>query len=281
MAAPSDPLRSLAADARSAHPRILQGIREASRKTGIDFGFLVAQARQESGFRADATSAMSSATGLYQFVDRTWLDMVRRHGAKHGLADAAQAIATDSGGRPSVSDPAQRQRILDLRKDPAISAALAGEYANDNKGEIERALGRKATGTDLSLAHFLGAGGATELLRQVQSNAAAPAADLFPEAAAANRSIFYDRGTGAPRSVKAIYDSFAAKLAPAAGARVAENPLATGSGGDKNSGFRLPGMRGAGLLSQPVSAMLNSIALSAMKLLGGDGNLKDRRTPPA
>src|SRR5215469_18604578 len=113
-------------------PAVVQGIREASRSTHIDFGYLMAEAAQESGFHADAKAGTSSATGLFQFVDSTWLDMVRQHGAQHGLGEFAQQITTDASGRPVVSDPATRTQILALRKDPAISAALAAELAKSN-----------------------------------------------------------------------------------------------------------------------------------------------------
>src|SRR5438552_7143 len=68
-------------------PAIVQGIRKASRTSHIDFGYLMAQAAQESGFNSDAKAAASSATGLYQFIDSTWLDLVRQHGAQHGLGE--------------------------------------------------------------------------------------------------------------------------------------------------------------------------------------------------
>src|SRR5258705_13591148 len=81
-------------------PAVLQGIRQASRSTNVDFGYLMAQAAQESGFKADAKATTSSATGLFQFIDSTWLDMMRQHGAQHGLGAPAQHIPTDGAGRP-------------------------------------------------------------------------------------------------------------------------------------------------------------------------------------
>src|SRR5437868_4125625 len=167
-------------NAASIDPAVLKGIRQASQSTHADFGYLMAQAAQESGFQSDAKAATSSATGLFQFVDSTWLDMVRQHGAKHGIGELADQVTCDAAGRPHVADPAVRQSILALRKDPRISAALAGELAQDNKAEVERALGRPAQKTDLYLAHFLGAGGATELLKAIQKNGATPAADILP-----------------------------------------------------------------------------------------------------
>src|SRR5260221_13954099 len=182
MTAPNDPASSArpVRNAASIDPAVLKGIRQASQSTQTDFGYLMAQAAQESGFQSDAKASTSSATGLFQFIDSTWLDMVRQHGAKHGIGQLAEHITSDATGRPRVADPIMRERILALRKDPRISAALAGEFAQDNKMEAERALGRPAGKTDLYLAHFLGAGGATEILKAIRQDGTTPAVDLLP-----------------------------------------------------------------------------------------------------
>ena len=159
MTAPNDILSpSLASStlpgrgAAAIDPAVLKSIRQASQSTHADFGYLMAQAAQESGFRSNAKAATSSATGLFQFVDSTWLDMVRQHGAKHGIGQLAEQITYDAGGHPHVADPTVRETILALRKDPKISAALAGEFARDNKAEVERArsAGRRRKPTSIS-----------------------------------------------------------------------------------------------------------------------------------
>src|SRR3954464_13439738 len=97
---------------RQIDPDLRNVIRRASEATGVDFGFLMAEAAQESGFRADAKATTSSATGLFQFTEGTWLEMVRRHGARHGLGAEAAQIGSDEAGRPSVADPSRRSAIL-------------------------------------------------------------------------------------------------------------------------------------------------------------------------
>src|SRR5216683_2898864 len=161
-------------------PTVVSSIRQASRATSIDFGVLMAQAKEESGFRVDAKASGSSATGLFQFINSTWLSLVQRFGEKYGVGDLARQIATDSTGQANVADPAVRERILGLRKDASLSAALAAEYARANKGEIERALGHPAGNAGLYLAHFLGAAGATALLKAVTQNGDALGAALLP-----------------------------------------------------------------------------------------------------
>lgn len=187
---------------------VLSGIRQASKKTGVDFGYLMAQAAQESSFQPAVKAATSSATGLYQFLDSTWLGMVRDAGAKHGLGDLAAKIGADG----SVRDPDAKRQILELRKDPKVSAVIGAEFALSNKDQLEGALGRKVGAGELYIAHFLGAGGATRFLKAVEKNANTPAAEMMPQAAAANRWVFYDRETGAPRSVGDIYKMFSRSI---------------------------------------------------------------------
>jgi len=272
MPAPSHPLPPGGA----IDPAVTRGIRQASAAAHVDFGFLLATATQESGLKADAKSGKGTATGLFQFIDSTWLQMVQRFGAKYGIGDLAQQITVDDSGHARVADPAVRQQILDLRKDPQLSASLAAEYANSNRSEVERALGRPVGSTDLYMAHFLGAGGATEFLKAVQQNGTAVGADLLPEAAAANRAVFYDSGTGTPRTVAEIYRSFAHQLARnarEAGAVISDTEGAAATSSPLNSGFKaLLSQIGLGgnILSDPIRSMLSALAASALRLLQGD-----------
>ena len=197
-----DPAARAPGDIRSA-------IQQASASTGVPFSYLVAQAEQESGFKADARASTSSAAGLYQFTEQTWLRMVREHGDKHGVADLARALG-ESGGRPDAGTKAQ---ILALRDDPKLSAAMAAEYARGNHTQLAQSLGREIGATDLYLAHFLGAGGATRFLGALRTEPGRAASELLPEAAAANRGVFY-AADGRARSVDEIYDRFAAKFDP-------------------------------------------------------------------
>lgn len=202
-------------------------IQRASASTGVEFNYLFNQAKLESGLDPAVRASTSSATGLFQFIDQTWLGTVSKHGAEHGLGWAANAIRQGQDGRYYVSDPATRQAILDLRKDPEAASAMAAELASDNRAALEQTLGRKAEPVDLYLAHFLGAGGAATFLRAHDANPDAPAAALLPQAARANRAIFFDKN-GAPRSVAEIRDRFAAKL----GGSAAPAPARIPAGGE-------------------------------------------------
>jgi len=170
-------------------------IARASRKTGVDFDYLLAQARIESSLDPSARAATSSAAGLYQFTRGTWLQTLDRHGAEHGLGWAEAAI---SGGR--VADPAMRAQILALRHDPETASLMTAELASDNRVALSARLGREPDAAELYLAHFLGIGGAGQMLDALQADPGRSAALILPQAAAANRPIFYDP-SGAPRSV--------------------------------------------------------------------------------
>lgn len=253
--------------ADGAGPLAVSSVRQTSRPASIDFGLLMAQAKEESGFRVDAKASGSSATGLFQFINSTWLGLVQRYGAKYGLSALAQQIGTNSAGQAVVADPALRERILALRKDPSLSAALAAEYACANKDEIERTLGRPAANADLYLAHFLGATGATALLKAVAQNGDAVGAVLLPGAAAANRSVFFGED-GHAKSVAEIYRSFAERIDSEARRFSATDTRA----GTPTSAAGVPGfVSSLGFhgqqLSRPMVAMLNAFALSALQLL--------------
>jgi Transglycosylase SLT domain len=190
--------------------RVRQAIADAANRTGVDFSYLYNQARIESSLDPAAKAKTSSASGLFQFTRQTWLQTLKNHGGDHGLQWAADAILPGRRGL-TVVDPQMRIAIDDLRFDPAASAAMAGEFASDNADHLDRTLGRPPESVDLYLAHFLGAGGATRFLSAYAADPATAAAPMFPDAAAANRTIFYT-ADGRARSVGEIRSSFAAQF---------------------------------------------------------------------
>lgn len=191
--------------------RIQSAIAYASSATGVDFDYLLGQAKLESGLNANARASTSSAAGLYQFIDQSWLAVVKKHGAEHGLGWAADSISQGANGKLTVGDSTTRQAILALRSDPAVASLMAAEHASDNKAALEGSLGRTATGTDLYMAHFLGLGGARKFLTTMAADPSASAAALFPAAAHANHNVFF-ASNGQPRSLSDIYQHFSGKL---------------------------------------------------------------------
>jgi hypothetical protein len=213
---------------------IQAAIQAAAAKTGVDFNYLLGQAQVESGLRANARARTSSASGLYQFIDQSWLAVMKKHGAENGLGWAADAITSGANGHLTVGDPATRNAILQMRNDPTIASLMAAASASDNKSALQSSLGRSVNGTDLYMAHFLGLGGAHAFLSTMAANPNASGAALFPAAARANRGVFFD-SSGQPRSVAAIYQRFADKLGSAAaagGAGAASNVMQASTSSD-------------------------------------------------
>lgn len=197
--------------AQQAGNGVTQAIFQASERTGADFAYLMEKASAESSFRPDVQAKTSSARGLFQFIDSTWLRMVKNYGHKHGMEHYANMI--DGNGR--VSDPVERQKILDLRDNPEKASLMAAEFAAENKRILESRLDGKAGqnigATELYLAHFLGAGGASKFLNTKAATPEANAAEMMPAAAKANQRVFYSTD-GSARSVQEIYDFFAKKF---------------------------------------------------------------------
>lgn len=195
----------LAEAARAAANTVVVALQKASAATGVDFNYLLGTAMRESGLKPQAKSSSSSATGLFQFVEQTWLSVVKEFGAKHGLASYANAIQKGEDGRYRASDPADRSAILRLRNDPQVSALMAGEYTKQTQDSMQDSLGRKVSSGELYAAHLLGPGSACKLIRMNQASPTSDACDLFPKAADANKNIFY-RADGTPKSVREVYN---------------------------------------------------------------------------
>jgi len=178
-------------------------IERASRATGVDFGFLMKTAGRESSFNPRARASTSSAAGLFQFVDQTWLSTLKQHGSKHGYARYADLITRGSDGRYRVNGAEARRAVMDLKLDPHAASLMAGELASDHAAYLKGRTGRMPTAGELYAAHFLGPQGSAKLINAMQSQPGAPAASLFPDAARANRSIFYRDGRAA--TVSEVY----------------------------------------------------------------------------
>jgi Transglycosylase SLT domain len=189
---------------------VVGAIREASRVTGTGFEYLLKTAMRESSFNPNAKSSKSSATGLFQFIDQTWLATLKQSGASLGYGRYAGAIARTSSGRYVVPNAAMRKQIMNLRYDPTANAVMAGAFTQRNAARLARALGRAPTDGELYIAHFLGQSGAVKLIGAAENAPQASAANLFPHAARANHSIFFDRQGGA-RSSAEVYRVLVAK----------------------------------------------------------------------
>jgi hypothetical protein len=210
--------------------RIAGSIKQAASTTGASFEYLLATAKMESNFNPKAAASTSSARGLFQFIDQTWLGTVKEAGAHLGYGKYADSITKDPSGSYSVSDPDARAAIMKLRDDPEAASSMAAVLTQSNSFKLTGKIGRRPTDAELYMAHFMGVGGAGKLIQNAEDNPNASAAQMFPNAAAANQSIFYDR-SGQARSVSQVYSVLNTRYAAAANSPVTRTAMAA-AGGD-------------------------------------------------
>jgi len=157
---------------------------EVAKMVGVDPNLLATFAAIESGFNPSAHAKGGSASGLFQFIDSTWNMMIKKYGPKYGIAPGTNQF------------------------DPRANALMGAEYLKNNAQIISKAVGRAPTQTDLYLAHFMGTGGATKLLKADPDTIAA---NLFPKEASANPNIFYPGKQ--PITIKGMYNNITQLMA--------------------------------------------------------------------
>src|SRR6202795_3627627 len=205
--------------------RVAGAIKQAASTTGTSFEYLLTTAKMESDFNPTAGASTSSAHGLFQFIDQTWLGTVKEAGSQLGYGKHADAISKNGDGSYSVSDPTARAAVMKLRDDPDAASSMAAVLTQSNSFKLTGKIGRRPTDAELYMAHFMGVGGAAKLISNAEDNPQASAARMFPNAAAANRSIFYDR-SGSARSVSDVYSVLTSRYASAANSTSARSAMA-------------------------------------------------------
>jgi hypothetical protein len=180
-----------AADPGELAPELVDAARAASKIAGVALPSLLAQLAHESAFRADARNAASTASGPAQFLEATWLEMIQRHGAAYGLASAAGQIVTING-RLDIADAKLKAKVLGLRQDPHLAVAMAGRYLAAVADDLGRLLGRAPSELEIRVGYLFGAGGAAQLVKAARATPKASAAEILPDAAKANPTLFRD-----------------------------------------------------------------------------------------
>jgi hypothetical protein len=217
---------SAAAGLDPSRARIAGAIKQAASSTGTSFEYLLATAKMESNFNPTASASSSSARGLFQFIDQTWLGTVKEAGAQLGYGKYADAITKSPSGSYSVSDPAARTAVMSLRDDPAAASSMAAVLTQSNSFKLTGKIGRRPTDGELYMAHFMGVGGAAKLISNAEDNPQASGARLFPNAAAANRSIFFEP-SGRARSVSEVYSVLTSRYAGATNSPATRTAIAS------------------------------------------------------
>src|SRR5579872_178587 len=239
---------TIAAGVDGLRARVAGAIKQAANSTGASFQYLLATAKMESDFNPSAGAATSSAHGLFQFIEQTWLGTVKEAGPQLGFGKYADAITKTSSGDYTVSDPAMRQSIMKLRDDPAVSAAMAGVLTQSNSFQLTGQIGRRPTDGELYMAHFMGVGSAAKLINGAVDNPQVSAARMFPNAAAANHSIFYDRN-GQARPVSEVYSILNSRYVGAVSSQTTQTALAMYGGSPAGTAAPAAAMDNAAYLS--------------------------------
>ncbi|MET4040954.1 lytic transglycosylase domain-containing protein [Bradyrhizobium sp. RT6a] len=205
--------------------RVAGAIKQASNVGGVSFQYMLTTAKMESDFDPTAGATTSSAHGLYQFIDQTWLGTVKEAGTQLGYGHYSDAITRTSSGTYTVDDPAMKRSIMKLRDDPEAASSMAAALTQSNSFKLTGLLGRRPSDSELYMAHFMGVGGAAKLIANAEDNPQAVGARLFPNAASANRSIFYAKD-GRARSVSEVYSVLDARYASAANSKATRSAMA-------------------------------------------------------
>jgi hypothetical protein len=260
-------------------------VRGAASSTGIDFGFLMRTAQRESGLSAGAHASTSSAAGLFQFVEQTWLSTLKHHGSAHGYARYADLIEQTSDGRFIVPQGEEARRVvMNLRYDPQAAASMAGELASDHAAYLRGRVGREPTGGELYAAHFLGPQGSARLIEANASNPNQIAASLFPDAAASNHGVFYKAGR--PVTVSELYANLnqtgggaAGSVARAAAADPGEGAFTAYAGAARTERQREQAMLVNFILTDGQSDQSPTSALFSSEMLSVLSQASDHKTP--
>lgn len=186
-------------------------LRSVSRQEGVNYDYMIKTAQRESSLNPKAKAKTSSAAGLFQFTEQTWLKMIKDHGHEFGLHREAAQIAKEPSGRLSIRHPKAEKHVLNLRYNAEIASQMAAKLTQYNAESLRKGLGRAPSNGELYIAHFLGAGGAIKLIENTNQAPQQRADRNFASAARANKAIFYDKN-GRARSHKEVYENLTQKF---------------------------------------------------------------------
>lgn len=184
-------------------------LNSAGTKSGVDFDYLLQTAVRESSLNPSAKASSSSAVGLFQFLESTWLQVMKDEGPRLGYQSYADSITETRDGDFVIKDAKLKAEVLKLRENPQVAADLAAAFTRNNGAYLYEKFGRMPSPGELYIAHFLGPKGAEKMFTAGLADPDQIAAKLFPKQAKANPSIFYDDGQA--RTIRQVYKALVQK----------------------------------------------------------------------
>ena len=173
---------------RTAPRWLVSTLVKAAEKTGVDPVYLMTLADVESSLEPQAKAPTSSAEGLFQFIDQTWLEVLYHHAEAHGFAGAAEAVRMVDD-EVVVADESKRAWLFGLKRDPYL-AALGGRTHHGRSARAPGA-GRARTRRGRALPRSLLRRQGRRALPQSPGRAAGRGRrEAVPEGAKANLGLF-------------------------------------------------------------------------------------------
>lgn len=199
------------------NPAVITAIYRASLTTDVDFELLIMKAMLESDLGRLNAAATSSARGVFQYIEPTWLTLIKRYGEEIGYPHYANAVGMTKKGRPYIKDKNayMKAEILALRHDADISALIKAYQIIEETDVIRGYKKARVTSTDHYIAHMLGLSLAKEFYALKNRNSGIAVAKLhradMREAARLNKPFFY-KGKRA-LTARASYKQFEKRVA--------------------------------------------------------------------
>ncbi|MCK5374723.1 MAG: hypothetical protein KAJ40_05520 [Alphaproteobacteria bacterium] len=203
--------------AQKRDPSLIDTLYNVTQETGVSFELLVIKAMIESNLGENIVAQNSTARGLFQYIESTWLSLIKSYGGKIGYASYADALKYDLIAKRYVivseRNNFSRHDILNLRYDTRITTLIKAYQILDEQAAIEKCTkGQVPTITDHYIVHMMGLPLAELFFKLKNSNSTIIPARLkngmFNNAIAQNPSFFFDK-RGNALNAPQIYNRFA------------------------------------------------------------------------
>jgi hypothetical protein len=173
-------------------------ITEFSAQAGVSPGLVAKIMRIESNFNPNTKASSSSARGLGQFIDETWIEMVLRYGKKYGITGSG------TNGEITAADAKSQRANIDLQ------IAMTAEFTKHGLALHEKFKSANAYSEDASVYahHNLGLSEASKLLQALRDNPTQRVEKVLQKSSIRNNPSLYKNG----QTVAQVYEVLVKKM---------------------------------------------------------------------